>query len=67
MRYALLYKPPCGVWYAHSHKLYLSVSAAEDAVVKFLPAGTEYSIVAVNLLTVQAVAKRVPHDEIHEL
>lgn len=40
--YALLYKPPCGKWYVHSHKLYADPLQAEHAADKFLSPGTPY-------------------------
>lgn len=36
MKFILFYKPPCGNWYVHSHKLYPSVDAAYEAAKKFL-------------------------------
>jgi len=47
--YILLYKPPCGRWYVHSHKLYPTKAAAYEAAAKFLCPGTPYTTRPVNL------------------
>ena len=45
----LLYLPPCGVWYVHSHKLYDSPDDARGGARRFLPQGTEYAIIAIDV------------------
>lgn len=45
--FLLLYKPPCGEWYAHSHKLYPDRATARAKAAKFLEPGTPISIVHV--------------------
>lgn len=39
----LLYKPPNGRWYVHSHKIYPSNDAAREAAREFLAPGTQIS------------------------
>lgn len=47
MLFALLYKPPCGEWYVHSHKLYDSREQAREKASKFLEPGVPIAIVEV--------------------
>lgn len=47
MRFALLYRAPCGVWYVYSHKLYDVVDDAREAAGKFLTPGTPIAIMPV--------------------
>lgn len=56
MLYALFYMPPCGKWYVHSHKLFLSTELARDAAKRFLSAGTPYVILPINLATLGEAA-----------
>jgi len=44
--FVLLYKPPCGEWYVHSHKIYGNMEAARSKARKFLPRGTPIAILA---------------------
>ncbi len=53
MKYILLYKPPCGVWYVHSHKLYDSVEAARRAAIKFLHSDTPVYILPFSISRVE--------------
>lgn len=48
-RYALLYLPPCGVWYVHSHKMFDTEELARQGARKFLPTGTEYAVIPVDV------------------
>lgn len=48
--FLLLYKPPCGKWYVHSHKLYMTVDDAYKAVCKFLHKGTPFQIIDISKL-----------------
>ncbi len=48
--FILLYMPPCGEWYVHSHKLYTSVEQARDKAAKFLTPGTRIRIVELDAL-----------------
>ena len=43
--FVLLYRPPCGEWYIHSHKLYPSKEIARTRAQKFLPTGTPIAII----------------------
>lgn len=45
--FVLFYKPPCGKWYVHSHKLYSDDAAANEAAVQFLPSGTPIAVVPI--------------------
>lgn len=49
MMFILFYKPPCGIWYVHSHKLYPSTDAAYEAAKKFLAPDTPISILSVSM------------------
>lgn len=44
MKYVLFYRPRCGDWYVHSHKLYSSEEKAREAAKKFLHPKTQISI-----------------------
>lgn len=44
MRYLLFYKPPCGSWYVHSHKLYDTPEQARDSAKRFLHPDTEIAV-----------------------
>lgn len=44
MRYLLFYKPPCGLWYVHSHKLYDTPEKAREAAKRFLHPDTEIAV-----------------------
>lgn len=46
----LLYKPPCGKWYVHSHKLYASHLEAYEAAKKFLHPDTPFAITDIGKL-----------------
>lgn len=47
-QFALFYKPPCGRWYVHSHKLYPSVEAAEQAARAFLHFTTPFAVLFID-------------------
>lgn len=47
--YILFYKPPCGKWYVHSHKLYDTPLQADDAAKRFLAQGTPYAVLPVDV------------------
>lgn len=49
MKYALLYQPPCGAWYVHSHKLYDSPEQADEAAGRFLHHTTPRAVVPIDL------------------
>ncbi len=58
-QFILFYKPPCGAWYVHSHKLYPSAAAAEHAAGKFLAAGTPIAILNFNATWLDLAATTV--------
>lgn len=43
--FILLYQPPVGLWYVHSHKIYCSSEDAEDAIERFITPGTPTKII----------------------
>lgn len=45
--FALLYQPPCGQWYVHSHKMYPTIDAADAAAEKFLHTETPRVVVPI--------------------
>jgi len=47
--YILFYRPPCGKWYVHSHKLYDSPAQADEAAGRFLHAETPRAVLPVDL------------------
>lgn len=57
-KFILLYQPPCGRWYVHSHKLYDTRMQAVEAINKFLHADTPTLIVASNTLSESDVFQR---------
>lgn len=52
--YLIFYKPPCGIWYVHSHKIYPTLGAAKDAIKRFLPRGTPTAIRSIDLVALEA-------------
>lgn len=48
-QYILLYLPPCGRWYVHSHKIYPSPEAARAAAKKFLHPDVVISVAIIDL------------------
>lgn len=61
-KYILIYKPPCGTWYVHSHKLYDSPEDLVIAAKKFLSPGTPVSGLAVSLTQCEKLQKIVPEE-----
>jgi len=57
---ALFYKPPCGQWYVHSHKLYSSYQEAKEAAAKFLHPETPICCLAINEDVLDACQVRIP-------
>jgi hypothetical protein len=49
VKFILMYKPPCGLWYVHSHKLYDTEDQGRDAARRFLSPGTEYKLVPIDV------------------
>lgn len=58
--FVLLYQPPCGKWYVHSHKLYPSIADGKIGAQKFLPPGTRIAIIPVDIALVEECAHEVP-------
>ncbi len=42
--FILLYQPPCGQWYVHSHKIYPTIDKANAAIERFISLGTPTKI-----------------------
>lgn len=55
----LLYRPPNGMWYVHSHKLYPTKKHARVAAREFLAPGTPISFRKVNLKWLTALMEIV--------
>lgn len=49
MKFALFYRPPCGMWYIHSHKLYETPEKAHEAAKKFLHPDTLIFVLPVDV------------------
>lgn len=49
--FILLYQPPVGLWYVHSHKIYCSPADAEDAIERFITPGTPVKIINIGELS----------------
>lgn len=61
--FVLFYKPPCGRWYVHSHKLYESEGAARAAAARFLTPGTPISIATVAATMLDRDAFPLPKED----
>jgi hypothetical protein len=58
-KYALFYKPACGEWYVHSHKLYDTKKKAEAAAHKFLMPGQVYAIKLISFYPLEMVSQTI--------
>lgn len=59
-QFILFYKPPCGNWYVHSHKLYSSVRAGQAGARKFLTPGTMIAVLPLDTALLTACQHEVP-------
>lgn len=54
----LLYRPPCGKWYVHSHKLYPNQDEAADAAIRFLPPEVPFEIIDLRAMAAAVAEER---------
>lgn len=59
-KYILLYMPPCGNWYVHSHKIYPSEAAAIEAAKKFIAPGTLIAVYPIIVGWIASLAEPTP-------